>query len=340
MSWVTNVQRLLVPRLLSGVFMVFLVTVLVFVVLRMLPIDPVGSALPPGATEAERQAVMQEFGLDRPVVEQYARWANNLVHGRFGTSINLRTDVGPPLAAALPATLELVIAALVVGVALGVGGGLVLFAVRGTAWEPLGNVVTSVLVSVPEFVWAIFGILLLGVWWGALPFIGRIDSGFVVHEITGFLLIDTLLAGQWAAFHNALMHLVLPATALGLAFAPMVTRILRSSLLTIILEDFIHFARLRGLGEREVLMRHALRNAALPTLSLIGVQAGFMFGGTLLVEAMFGWPGLGNLMVTAARGGDMPMIQGAALIYCCGVLFINFAIDLTSLALNPRLRQS
>ncbi len=340
MNRIANLLRIVLPRLLSGLLMVILVSMLVFVVLRLLPIDPVGSALPPGATEAERQAVMKEFGLDRPVPEQYVRWAGNLAQGKFGTSINLRTDVGPPLAQALPATLELVASALVVGIAIGVGGGLLLFSVRGTALEPVGNIVTSILVSVPEFVWAIFGVLLFGVWWQVLPFIGRIDSGFVVNEVTGFMLIDTLLAGQGAAFRNAFMHLVLPAVSLGLAFAPMVTRILRSSLLTVILEDFIHFARLRGLGEREVLMTHAFRNAALPTLSLIGVQAGFMFGGTLLVEAIFGWPGLGNLMVTAARGGDMPMIQGAALIYCLGVLVINLIVDLTSVALNPRLRKS
>jgi ABC-type dipeptide/oligopeptide/nickel transport system permease component len=330
--------RFLLPRLMSAMLMVVLVSMLVFVVLRLLPIDPVGAALPPGATEAERQVVIKEFGLDRPVVEQYARWANNLLHGKLGTSINLRSDVGPPLAAALPATLELVGSALVIGVLLGGGSGLLLFAARGTKLEPVGNILTSILVSVPEFVWAILGILLFGVWWPVLPFIGRIDSGFVVHHVTGFLLIDSLVGGQWSAFGNVLMHLVLPATALSLAFAPMVTRILRSSLLSVILEDFVHFARLRGLGEREVLMRHALRNAALPTLSLIGVQAGFMFGGTLLVEAIFGWPGLGNLMVTATRGGDIPMIQGAALIYCLGVLVINLFVDLFSLGLNPRLR--
>lgn len=340
MKRMTGILRLVVPRLLSVALMMFLVSVLVFAALRLLPIDPIGAALPPGATEAERQLIMKEFGLDRPIVEQYVMWASNLTQGRLGMSINLRTDVGAPLAAAIPATLELVMAALAVGITLGVGGGLALFAVRGTAMEPLGNVVTSILASIPDFVWAIFGILSMGVWWRALPFIGRIDSGLVVHEVTGFMLIDTLVAGQWDSFANALLHLVLPATALGLAFAPMVTRILRSSLLTVILEDFIHFARLRGVSEREVLLKHALRNAALPTLSLIGVQAGFMFGGTLLVEAIFGWPGLGSLMVTAARGGDMPMIQGAALVYCLGVLLINLIVDMASLTLNPRLRKS
>ncbi len=331
------ILRIVLPRLLSGVLMVVLVSVLVFVVLRQLPIDPVGMSLPPGATEADRLALTREFGLDRPVAEQYLRWAGGLLRGQFGESVNLRRQVGPLVGAVLPATLELVVAAMALGTVAGIGGGLVLFAIRGTVWEGVGNVLTSVLVSVPEFVWAIAGILLFGVWLHALPFIGRIDPDQACPARTGLMLVDTLLAGRPGAFLDALAHLALPATALGITLAPLVTRVLRSSLLGVIVEDFIHLARLRGLTERQVLARHALRNAALPTLSLIGVQAGFMFGGTLLVEVIFGWPGLGNLMVTAVRSGDIPVIQAAALVYCLGVLIINLAVDIAYLSLNPRL---
>ena len=172
--------RVVLPRLLSGLLMVVLVSILVFVVLRQLPIDPVGMSLPPGATEADRLALTREFGLDRPVPEQYLRWASGLLHGEFGVSVNLRRQVGPLVGAVLPATLELVAVALVLGTMFGVGSGLVLFAVRNTMWEGAGDVVTSVLVSVPEFVWAIAGILLFGVWLHALPFIGRIDPDYAI----------------------------------------------------------------------------------------------------------------------------------------------------------------
>lgn len=330
--------RIVLPRLLSGLLMVVLVSVLVFVVLRQLPIDPVGMSLPPGATEADRLALTREFGLDRPVAEQYLRWATGLLRGELGVSVNLRRQVGPLIGAVLPATLELVIAAMVLGTGFGIAGGLLLFAARRTVWEGAGDVLSSVLVSVPEFVWAIAGILLFGVWLHILPFIGRIDPDHAIPVRTGLMLVDTLLAGQPAAFADAIAHLALPALALGITLAPLVTRVLRSSLLGVIVEDFIQMARLRGLTERQVLTRHALRNAALPTLSLVGVQAGFMFGGTLLVEVIFGWPGLGNLMVTAVRSGDIPVIQAAALVYCLGVLVINLAVDLAYLALNPRLR--
>lgn len=324
--------------MLSGALMVAVVSMMVFAVLHILPIDPVGLSLPPGATDADRLALQREFGLDRPVAEQYVNWARNVLHGDFGRSVNLRRGVGPLVASVVPATLELVSVALLGGIALGVAGGLLLFAVRSTWWEVVGDVATSVLVSVPDFVWAIAGILLFGVWLQALPFIGRIDPDQVVPGRTGSMLIDTLLAGRFGAFRDALAHLVLPAAALAITLAPLVTRVLRSSLLGVIVEDFIHLARLRGLSERQVLTRHALRNAALPTLSLVGVQAGFMFGGTLLVEVIFGWPGLGNLMVTAVRSGDLPVIQAATLVYCLGVLLMTLLVDIATLALNPRLR--
>ena len=333
-----QIARVIVLRLASGVLMLVLISLLVFVVLRQLPIDPVGMSLPPGATEADRAALTHEFGLDRPVPEQYAIWVGDLLHGELGLSVNLRRQVGPLVASVLPATVELVGAALILGILGGIVAGLVLFAVRRTRLELAGDVLTSILVSVPEFVWAIGFILLFGVWLRVLPFIGRIDPDEAVPTRTGFMLLDTLLAGRPGAFVDALAHLALPAAALGLTLAPLIARVLRSSLLGVIVEDFIQSARLRGLSEWQLLNRHALRNAALPTLSLVGVQAGFMFGGTLLIEVIFGWPGLGNLMVTAVRSGDIPVIQAATLVYCIGVLLITLVVDLTTVALNPRLR--
>jgi ABC-type dipeptide/oligopeptide/nickel transport system permease component len=330
--------RTVALRLASGILMLVLISLLVFIVLRELPIDPVGMSLPPGATEADRLALTHEFGLDRPIPEQYAIWVQGLLRGEFGQSVNLRRQVGPLVASVLPATVELVVTALLLGIVIGLLAGLVLFAVRRTRWEMAGDVLTSILVSVPEFVWAIAGILLFGVWLRALPFIGRIDPDETVPTRTGFMLIDTLLAGRPGAFGDALAHLILPGLALGITLAPLIARVLRSSLLGVIVEDFIHLARLRGLTEWQVLTRHALRNAALPTLSLVGVQAGFMFGGTLLIEVIFGWPGLGNLMVTAVRSGDIPVIQAATLVYCIGVLLITLLVDIATVALNPRLR--
>jgi peptide/nickel transport system permease protein len=202
----------------------------------------------------------------------------------------------------------------------------------------LGDLGTTVLLSVPEFLWALLFILLFGVLLPVLPFIGQLGPQFSVVRVTGFLLIDTLLAGQGSAFASALAHLTLPAAALGIAFSPAIMRVLRSGLLDIYHEDYIRQARLRGIGEGRILIVHALPNAILPTLTLMGVQFGFLFGGTLLVEVLYSYPGLGNLMVDAVRNADLPLIQTVGLTYCVVVLLIGMTVDALVLVLNPRLR--
>ena len=202
----------------------------------------------------------------------------------------------------------------------------------------MGDLGTTVLLSVPEFLWALLFILLFGVLLPVLPFIGQLGPQFTVARVTGFLLIDTLLAGQGSAFASALAHLALPAAALGIAFSPAIMRVLRSGLLDVYHEDYIRQARLRGIGEGRILIVHALPNAILPTLTLMGVQFGFLFGGTLLVEVLYSYPGLGNLMVDAVRNADLPIIQTVGLTYCIVVLLIGMTVDALVLVLNPRLR--
>jgi len=335
---VATILRIIFRRLLVAVPMMLVVSMMIFVVLRLLPADPLAMSLPPNATTAEAEAMRAALGLDRPVAEQYLIWLGHLLQGDLGRSIQFRQSVSSLIATTLPATIELVISALVTGIALGIAGGLVMFHVRGTRKEPMADLASTVLMSIPEFLWAIFLILGFGVALDLLPFIGRIAPDYTVVRRSGFLLLDTLLAGQLAAFLDALTHMILPTLALALALAPLIMRVLRSSLLETILEDYITMARLRGLSERRILIWHALKNAALPTLSLIGVQAGFLFGGTLLVEVIYSYPGLGNMMVEAVRNQDLPIVQGVALTYCLVVLLLNAMVDIAYLVLNPRLR--
>jgi peptide/nickel transport system permease protein len=227
---------------------------------------------------------------------------------------------------------------MIIAALLGLAGGLYLFHVRGTLREGVADLGSIVLLSIPEFLWGLFFILLFGVAVPLLPFTGRLSAGFQRPVHTGFLLIDTLIAGRLDMFRDALAHMALPALALGLAFSPAIMRVLRSSLLDVYQEEYIAQARLRGLSERRILLRHAFKNAILPTLSLMGVQFGFLFGGTLLVEVIYSYPGLGNLMVDAVRNADLPIIQAVGLTYCVLVLFINTAVDALYLVLDPRLR--
>jgi dipeptide transport system permease protein len=329
---------IIIRRLLVAIPMMLVVSIMIFVVLRLLPTDPLAMSLPPNATHAEAEAMRHDLGLDRPIMEQYVIWLGHLVQGDLGRSIAFRQSVFGLIATTLPATIELVFCALVVGIAFGLLGGLLMFHVRGTRKEPVADLASTVLMSIPEFLWAIFLILGFGVALDLLPFIGRISPGISVTRHTGFLLLDTLLSGSFAGFVDVLTHMILPTLALALALSPLIMRVLRSSLLETILDDYVTMARLRGISERRILIRHALKNAALPTLSLIGVQAGFLFGGTLLVEVIYSYPGLGNMMVEAVRNQDLPIIQGVALTYCLVVLVLNAMVDIAYLVLNPRLR--
>ncbi len=334
-----TVVFLLARRLLTAVPILLTVSILLFVALRLLPVDPAAMSMPPNATIEDVEAKRREMGLDKPLAAQYLIWLRDALHGEFGSSIQLRRDSGQLVSASLPATIQLALGAMLIASVLGVGGGLLLFHFRGGAAETIGDLGTTVLLSVPEFLWALLFILLFGVLLPVLPFIGQLGPQFSVTPKTGFLLLDTLLNGQPAAFGSAVAHLALPAAALGIAFSPAIMRVLRSSLLDVYHEDYIRQVRLRGISERRILIVHALPNAILPTLTLMGVQFGFLFGGTLLVEVIYSYPGLGNLMVDAVRNADLPIIQTVGLTYCIVVLLIGTIVDAFVLILNPRLRE-
>lgn len=334
----TSILPLIARRILVSIVILFVVSALLFGILRLLPVDPAAMSLPPNATIAEIEAKRSEMGLNLPLYDQYLIWAGQVLHGDLGSSIHFRRGVAGLIASTLPSTIELAVLAMLIAGVLGIIGGLFLFHVRGSAKEPLADAGSIVLLSLPEFLWGLFFILLFGVALELLPFTGRLSPGFPRPDITGFLLVDTLLTGRPDVFADAMKHMILPSLALGIAFSPTIMRVLRSSLIDVYQEDYIHQARLRGVAERRILVHHALKNAVLPTLSLMGVQFGFLFGGTLLIEVIYSYPGLGNLMVDAVRNADLPIIQSVGLTYCIVVLTINTAVDALYLILNPKLR--
>jgi peptide/nickel transport system permease protein len=335
---IATVATLIARRLLAAIPILLIVSALLFCVLRALPVDPAAMSLPPNATIAEIEAKRREMGLDRPLPEQYAIWLRSALHGDFGQSIQFRRNAGSLVASALPATVQLALAAMVIAGVLGFSGGLVLFGLRGTLFEPVVDLASIVLLSIPEFLWALILLFVFGVVLRMLPFTGEVAPGLPLPRITGFLLIDSLLVGRVDVFGSACLHLILPAVALGLAFSPAIMRVLRSSLFDVYHEDYIAQARLRGLTERQILISHAFKNAVLPTLTLAGVQFGILFSGTLLVEVIYSYPGMGNLMVDAVRNADLPLIQAIGLTYCIVVLLINTTVDSLYVVLNPKLR--
>jgi ABC-type dipeptide/oligopeptide/nickel transport system permease component len=332
------IGKLIARRLLTAVPILLVVSALLFCVLRVLPVDPAAMSLPPMATLAEIEAKRHEMGLDKPLPQQYFIWLVDALHGDFGRSIQFRRDSASLVATALPATIELAGAAMIIAAILGVSGGLFMFHMRRTVFEPVADMVSILLLSIPEFLWGLILLFVFGVTLHFLPFTGQVAPDLPAPRITGFLLLDSLLVGRLDIFWSACQHLVLPAVALGLAFSPTIMRVLRSSLFDVYHEDYIQQARLRGLSEARILLRHAFKNASLPTLTLAGVQFGILFSGTLLVEVIYSYPGMGNLMVDAVRNADLPLIQAIGLTYCIVVLMINTIVDSLYVVLNPKLR--
>src|SRR6202050_1685472 len=310
-----TVLKLIARRSLAAIPILLIVSALLFCILRLLPVDPAAMSLPPNATIAEIEDKRREMGLDKPLPQQYLIWLADALHGDFGRSIALRRDAGSLVAQTLPATIQLATCAMVIAAILGIGGGVLLVHLGGLC-----------------LLFA-FGVLLQ---W--LPFTGQVSPGLPLPHVTGFLLLDALLVGRFDVFASACQHLILPAVAPGLACPPTIMRVLRSSLFDVYLEDYIQQARLRGLSERHILLGHALKNASLPTLTLAGVQFGILFSGTLLVEVIYSYPGMGNLMVDAVRNADLPLIQAIGLTYCIVVLIINTVVDGLYVVLNPKLR--
>jgi len=332
------ISAIVFRRLLLAIPTLLLLSLVVFVVLRMLPVDPLAMLLPASATAADAAALRQQLGFDKPLPQQFLIWLWQALNGNLGISINFRQSVLPLMVSALPATLELTLVGLLLALLISVPGGVLAFVLYQRQRETAADIAVALMQSIPAFLWSLLLILAFGVLWPVLPFSGRVGEGVVLPGITGFALVDLLLVGQFDAWLSALSHLVLPALALALGFAPLVIRVLRSSLIDAASEPYVEVAKLRGLSETRVLWRHMLKNASLPTITMIGVQFGFLFGGALLVEMIFGFPGVGNLMVQAVKGNDLPLIQGIALIFCVLMLTITIVVDVLYAVLNPRLR--
>ncbi len=292
--------------------------------------------LPPNGSADELQRLRAALGLDQPLLQQFLIWLKNLLHGNAGLSIRSGEEVSTLILSALPVTLQLVTLAILIGAGAGFISGVLAFRYRFTPVRNSLEVTNAMALSVPEFLWGILLMLVFGIGLRVSPFFGEVDPRLMVEQQTGFLLIDTLLSGNPAAFLNVLSHYLLPSLALALAIAPTLMRILYSSLNQIYASEYMRSARLRGLPERRLLLVHALRNAVLPALNLMSVQAGMLIGGTLLIEKIYGLQGIGSLMIDAINNQDLPVIQAVALVYAICVLMINQATEWLQHVLDPR----
>ena len=314
------------------------VAVIIFVLLRVVPGDPIAMMIAPGASPADIAALRARYGLDASLPMQFLVWIKAVIAGDFGTSISLRRNVLDLLADRLPATLELCFAALVVAVLLGGSVAVAGTLLRRTPGEAVIDTVNGLSLAVPDFVWALALVLLLGVFFPVFPLSGRIDPGVDVDFATRFYLLESLLTLRLKVFAGVASHMVMPVLALALPLAAIIARVLKEALIEAMMQDYVLLARLKGMSPLRLVFQEALRNAVGPTLALTGVQFTFMIGGTVIVERIFAYPGIGNMAIDAVINRDLPLIQGLVLVF--GLLFIgvNLAVDLLVAAFNPRLR--
>ncbi len=315
------------------------VSMVTFTISHIIPADPAIYAAGNMATQDQIQALRHEMGLDLPPVEQYARYLTGLLHGDFGTSILTHQAVLTDLETFLPATVELVVVAYVFMAVMGITAG-VLSAVYSRRWgDYLSRIPIIAGTGIPVFWLALMLQLLLYYRWGLLPFGDRLATMTTPPPtVTGLYLVDSLLAGNLSLFREAALHLIMPAFVLAIDRAAIVTRIMRASMLETLNQDFIRTARAKGLREWTIITRHALKVAFIPVLTELGLEFGWMLASTVVVESVFGWPGLGRYAFTAIESHDLNAVMGVTLVLTFVKTLSSLIVDMLYQVIDPRIR--
>ena len=331
--------RTLFERLLQLIPVLLGISVIVFAMMTLTPGDPVEIMLGETQTTPEQIAALRrDMGLDLPAHERFLSFLGNAATGNFGLSFFHRQPIGDVILGRLPATIELTFAAMFLALVAAVPLGVLAAVHKDTNLDRAATVTSLLGVSMPGFWFGILLIMLFPVYLGVLPVSGRIGFGSEVPHYTGFLLIDTLAAGRLDSFYDALRHLALPAVTLALPTAAILMRVTRTSMLEVMRQDYITFAESKGLSRRRVLGRHALKNALMPMVTVAALETGVLLSGNMIVETVFGWPGLGRLVVEAIFHRNYPLVQASVLVYVVAYVLLNFLADILYTILNPRVR--
>ncbi len=330
-GYVLRRVALLVPTLLG-------LSLLTFSLIHLVPGDPAAVMLGERATPEAVARLRGELGLDRPFHEQYGMFLGGLLAGDLGRSLKTRELVVVEIGNRFPATFELALAAILFASFFGVVAGILAARHRRSLVDALVMAGSLAGVSMPIFWLGLLCILFFSVQLGWLPLAGRIDPSLAVPGVTGFLLVDTLLAGKFAAFVDVARHLVLPACVLGTIPLAVIARMTRSAKLEVMTQDYVRTARAKGLSERRVLLVHVLKNALIPTITVIGLQFGYLLGGAVITETIFAWPGVGRWLVLAVSARDFRAVQGGVLLLATVFVLVNLVVDLLYAVADPRIR--
>jgi peptide/nickel transport system permease protein len=316
------------------------VIVIVFMLVRVIPGDPAGLIFSPGSIVSPEALarIRHEMGLDMPIWRQFLDYLGRALQGNLGTSYQTNTPVLEQILRAAPTTVELTVGAMIVAILLGVTAGVV-SAVKQYSPLDYGTIfVASIGMSAPVFWMGLVLIVLFAVGLGWLPASGRVDSRAQFVTVTQFYLFESLIRGDWTVLSDSVRHLILPSIALGFNLAAMIARMTRSCMLDVIKQDYVTTARAKGLAERVILLRHTLRNALLPIVTILGLQLGYLLSGAVFTETVFNLPGLGTLLVRSIFSRDYPTVQGVVLFISVVFVLLNLLVDLLYAHLDPRVR--
>ena len=335
--WVGRLGRLLVTLVITLVGLLFVT----FLIGRVVPIDPVLAAVGDRASESTYHKVYLELGLDKPLWEQFLIYVNNVLNGNLGESVLTNRPVLDDIADTFPATLELSTFAILIGTCVGVPLGVWAAVRQGRLVDQIVRVLGLVGYSAPIFWLGLTGLLVFYARLGWVAGPGRIDIAYQydVARITGLMLVDTLLEGQWDAFWNALSHILLPGTLLGYYSLAYISRMTRSFMLAELGQEYIITARVKGVRESRIIWRHALRNAAVPLVTVIALSYGNLLQGAVLTETVFAWPGLGMYLTNSLGSADMNAVLGATLVIGAVFVALNLLSDVLYTVLDPRVRR-
>lgn len=329
----------IIERILIAIPVIIGIGVIIFLIMRLTPGDPVDIMMGEAGHVSEREVELlrDQWHLDESLLVQLGYFVRDLFHGDLGMSFTKGRPVWELIKQALPATIELAIFGAFFALAVAIPIGVISAVKQNSVIDRVSMAGAFFGICMPIFWLGIILIIIFSINLNWLPTYGRINYDAQLQTITGFYIIDSIITGNWVALKSTLQHLVLPSITLGLPMAAIVARVMRSSMLEVLRNDYVTMARAKGLGEFGVIVKHAMRNAMIPTVTVIGLEVGMLLGGNMIVETIFSWPGLGRLVVSSIFVRDYPLVQGVVMVYAFTFVFANLFVDILYTYINPKI---
>jgi len=327
----------IIKRLLMLIPVLLGTSIIAFSLIHLAPGDPARTMAGQHASQRTINAIREKYGLDKPLYIQYGIWLNRALHGDMGRSIVSNEYVTKEILDRFPNTFELTFFAMILAIVIGTMAGIISASKQYSALDYTFMGIALFGVSMPVFWLGIMLMMIFGVYLRWLPIGGRINILIPFHRITGFYLLDSIITGNFAALISTLRHLILPSTALATIPMATIARVSRSSMLEVLRQDFIRTERAKGLSERVVIYKHAVRNAMIPVITVIGLNFGLLLAGAILTETVFSWPGIGRYVVNAVRMRDYPAVQGCVLFFALVFVIVNLVTDIIYVYIDPRI---